>query len=110
MNGVTIEAPIPGRSMLIVGTTFTDEHVRTHRRLREQRTELTASEREAQVAEIGTVRAGDQVVSPIITGAVAGAALGGPVGVMAGIGVGLILRALFTTPFSAAHTGPGAWL
>ncbi|WP_221620336.1 hypothetical protein, partial [Arachnia propionica] len=56
-----------------------------------QRPELTESERKAQVAEIGTVRAGSQVAAPILAGAAAGAAIGGPAGVVAGIGVGLVL-------------------
>ncbi|WP_221620331.1 hypothetical protein, partial [Arachnia propionica] len=56
-----------------------------------QRPELTESERKAQVAEIGTVRAGSQVAAPIVAGAAAGAAIGGPAGVVVGLGVGLVM-------------------
>ncbi|MDO5083205.1 MAG: hypothetical protein Q4D89_07375 [Arachnia propionica] len=84
---------ILGRSMFVVGTTFTfvDEYTKTDRKLREQRPELTESERKAQVAEIGTVRAGSQVAAPIVAGAAAGAAIGGPAGVVVGLGVGLVM-------------------
>lgn len=71
--------------------TAVEEYGKTDKRLREQRPDLTQSERALQVAEVGTVRAASQVASPIVLGALAGAALGGPVGVVAGIGAGLAL-------------------
>lgn len=84
---------ILGRSMFVVGTTFTfvDEYARTDRKLREHKPELTASERRSEVAQIGTVRAGSQVAAPIVAGAAAGAAIGGPAGVVVGLGVGLVM-------------------
>ncbi|RRD46565.1 hypothetical protein [Arachnia propionica] len=71
--------------------TAVEEYGKTDKRLREQRPDLTQSERALHVAGIGTLRAGAQVASPILLGAAAGAAFGGPVGVVAGVAVGLAL-------------------
>ncbi|MDO5066958.1 MAG: hypothetical protein Q4D96_06740 [Propionibacteriaceae bacterium] len=89
----TVGGRILGRSMFVVGTTttFIDEYAKADRRLREQRPELTESERKAQVTETGTVRAGSEVLASVDLGAAAGAAIGGPVGIIAGLGVGLIM-------------------
>ncbi|RRD04117.1 hypothetical protein EII34_10945 [Arachnia propionica] len=92
-HATTLGGRILGRSMFVVGTTFTfvDEYAKADRKLREQRPELTESERKAEVAETGTVRAASEVLASVSLGAAAGATIGGPVGVIAGLGVGLIM-------------------
>ncbi|MDO5066959.1 MAG: hypothetical protein Q4D96_06745 [Propionibacteriaceae bacterium] len=93
-HATTLGGRIVGRSMFVVGTTttFIDEYAKADRRLREQRPELTESERKAQVTKSGTIRATAQVGTPILAGAFAGAAVGGPAGVIVGLAAGLALN------------------
>ncbi|WP_221620224.1 hypothetical protein, partial [Arachnia propionica] len=94
-----------GHSMFAIETTFTfvDEHTKTDRKLREQKPELTESERRSEVAQVGTLRAGTQVLSSVAAGAAAGAAIGGPIGFIAGIGVGVAMSIPVTNGKSASE-------
>lgn len=89
----SIVGHVAGKGLFVAGTIFTavEEYGKTDKRLREQRPDLTQSERALHVAEIGTFRAGAQVATPLLLGAAAGAAFGGPVGVIVGIGTGIVM-------------------
>lgn len=101
----SIVGHVAGKGLFVAGTIFTavEEYGKTDKRLREQRPELTESERKAEVAQVGTLRAGTQVLSSIAAGAAAGAAIGGPIGFIASIGVGVALNVPVANGKSAAE-------
>ena len=74
--------------------TYSSEHEKADKRYREQNPELTASERQARVAESATVRTGSQVAAAAGAGALVGSILpvgGIAVGLAVGVGVGVVM-------------------
>ena len=105
-----------GLFVLGVGLTYSSEYEKADKRYREQNPELTASERQARVAESATVRTTSQVAAAAGAGAlvgsilpVGGTAVGLTVGVLVGLGMSIDTGEGKTVGDRIADFGEGVW-
>ena len=117
-TGTSTLGRVAGRGLFVlgVGLTYSSEHEKANKRYREQNPELTASERQARVAESATVRTGSQVAASAAAGAaigsilpVGGTAVGLAVGVVVGLGMSFDTGEGKSLGDRVADAGEGFW-